>query len=96
MFRRKPQQIDNLVSNILIDNGLATQLLQRRLLASWDEVAGSAISSMTSDKFIQNQTLVVKILNPSLRQDLSMMRQDIVKRLNDHVGAKVIFDIRFT
>lgn len=95
MFKRKPQHIDDLVSNILIDNGLATSLLQRRLLNSWEEVVGPTISAMTSEKYIQNQTLVIKILNSSMRQDLSMMRNKIVNRLNDHVGAKVIYDIRF-
>jgi len=32
---------------------------------------------------------------PALRADLSMQRQDFVKRLNEHVGAQVIADIRF-
>lgn len=95
MFRRKPQNLDDLIPGILNNNGLTTQLLQRRLLSSWEEVAGPTISRLTKDKYIQNQTLVVKILNPSMRQDLSMMRQEIVNRLNEHVGAKVIFDVRF-
>ena len=42
-----------------------------------------------------NQTLVVQVLNPALRADLSMMRQKLVKRLNDAVGSYVISDIKF-
>jgi hypothetical protein len=35
----------------------------------------------------------VKIENPALRQDLSMMRSQLVKKLNDHVGSFVISDV---
>ena len=33
--------------------------------------------------------------NSALRAELSMYRQELVKRLNDHVGAQVITDISF-
>jgi hypothetical protein len=38
--------------------------------------------------------LFVKITNPALRQDLSMMRAQLVKRLNAVVGSSVITDVR--
>ena len=40
-------------------------------------------------------TLFVKLKNPALRSELSLQRQDIVRRLNSHVGSQVIADIRF-
>ena len=36
----------------------------------------------------------VKIDNPALRQDLSMMRSQLVRRLNAEVGSQVITDVR--
>ena len=35
-----------------------------------------------------------KITNPALRQDLSMMRSQLVKRLNEEVGALVITEVK--
>ena len=49
----------------------------------------------TGEKFIRNQTLFVKILNPALRADLSMMRERLVKNLNVEAGASIISDIKF-
>lgn len=94
MFRRKVQQIDDVLNQVLREQGLETPLMQKRLIDAWDVVMGPTISRYTGEKFIKNQTLQVKITNPALRQDLSMMRTQIVKRLNDHVGAFVIADIR--
>lgn len=95
MFNKKPQPLGDLVRELLRLRGLETPLLQRRLLAAWDKVCGPTIARYTKEKTIRNQTLFVKIDNPSLRQDLSMMRSQLVRRLNDEVGAQIIVDIKF-
>ena len=61
---------------------------------SWERVTGNTVARYTGEKFIRNQTLHVKMLNPALRQDLSMMRSQLVKRLNEAVGTVVITDVR--
>ena len=95
MFKRKVENIDNVLSQLLRSQGLETPLLQRRVVELWDNVVGPAVVRYTGQKFILNQTLVVQVLNPALRADLSMMRQKLVKRLNDAVGSYVISDIKF-
>ena len=74
--------------------GLETPLNERRLINAWDDVVGPTVVKYTTEKFIKNQTLFVKIQNPALRQDLSMMRSQLVSRLNAAVGALVITDVR--
>ena len=95
MRRRKSVQIGDLVRQYLRDEGLETPLNQHRLINSWGDVMGKGIYSYTGDLFIKNQTLHVKINSSVLRQELTVGRKNIVKRLNDHVGAQVITDIRF-
>lgn len=94
MFRQHPQSIKDLLNQYLRHEGLETPLLQKRLIDAWDDVAGELVARYTKEKFIRNQTLFVKILNPALRQDLSMMRSELIKKLNERVGAQVIFDIK--
>ena len=95
MFKRKEQPIGRLVLRNLRAQGLETPLLQKRLVESWPDVAGEAIARYTTGLNIQNQTLFVRLSIPALRADLSMRRQEFVSRLNSHVGAQVIADIRF-
>lgn len=80
---------------ILRMQGLETPLLQHRLINAWEEVAGTVVARYTGEKYIKNQTLMVKILNPSLRADLNMMRTQLKDKLNNHVGAQVIAEVRF-
>ena len=95
MFRRKVQSMQTLLPDFLRRQGLESPLRQRRLLTSWDDVVGEPIARYTSERFIKNQTLFVKVNNPALRADLSMGRSILVKRLNECDGAQVIVDIKF-
>lgn len=74
-------------------NGLETPLLQRRLIEAWPNVTGDIVARYTTDCYIHNQTLYVKIKNSALRADLSMRRSDLVIKLNHAVGSNVIVDI---
>lgn len=94
MFKRNVKSLDDVLHHLLRSSGLETPLLQRRLIEAWDEVAGTVVAKYTAEKYIKNQTLFVKITNPALRNDLTMMRGQLVKRLNDSVGSMVIADVR--
>lgn len=94
MFKKDVKSIEEVLNHLLRSQGLETPLLQRRLIDAWETVTGTAVSRYTGEKFIKNQTLFVKITNPALRQDLSMMRTKLVQRLNAEVGAMVIADVR--
>lgn len=94
MFRRDVQSISDLLNMYLRREGLETPLLQKRAVDAWDMLMGPSIARFTGEKFIKNQTLFVKILNPALRQDLTMMRSRITKRINETVGSQVIVDVR--
>ena len=95
MFRKEVKSVGELILKNLREQGLETPLQQKRLMAAWPEVMGEMIAGYTQDLFIKNQTLFVHLTNPTLRADLSMMRHEIVKKLNAAVGSQVIADIRF-
>lgn len=94
MFRRDVQSLADIIARCLRADGLETPLKQRRVADAWGRVVGKAVEKYTGEKFIRNQTLFVKITNPALRADLSMMRERLVKNLNAEVGAQVITDIK--
>ncbi len=94
MFKRSVLPLDEIVNQLLRQEGLETPLNERRLIDAWETVAGATIARYTTEKFIRNQVLFVNILNPALRSELSMMKTQLVDRLNAVIGARVITDIR--
>ena len=94
MFRRDVKSINDLLNMYLRREGLETPLLQRRAVDAWDKVVGAGVARYTGAPYIKNHTLLVKIQSPALRQDLTMMRSQLVKRINEAVGSMVIADVR--
>lgn len=95
MRHSNAEQLGSIINQLIRQEGLETPLNQYRLIESWKEVMGEGIARYTGNLFIKNQTLFVQIKSSVLKQDLSMSRGNLVKRLNEHVKAQVITDITF-
>ena len=95
MFKRDVHDIKELILKNLRVQGLETPLLRKRLIDSWPEIVGNIVANYTDNLYIRNQTLYVHLTNPALRADMSMMRAELVRKLNAHVGSQVIADIKF-
>jgi len=95
MFRKKVLPISEILSQVMHDGGLDTPLKQKRIIDFWDEVAGPVAARYTTEKYIRNQTLYIRIANPSLKADLMMRRTELQNLLNAKVGDFVISEIRF-
>lgn len=94
MFRQHPLKISDLMRVIIRQNGLETPLLQKRLIEAWDNVVGELIAKYTTEKYIRNQDLCVHIENPALRSEVSMMKTELIRKLNNTVGGQIIREIR--
>ena len=93
MFKRYPQNINDVTNLFMREYSLEGPLLERRLIASWKDVMPAA-EPYTESVEIRNQTLWVKISSPALRNDLLMQRTELVRLLNSKVGTNIINDIR--
>lgn len=95
MKRKDAEPIGKLIQQYLRRESLDSPLNERRLINSWAQLMGKTTASLTQDIYIRNQTLYVKLTSSTLRQELMMAKDFIVRRLNDNVGATVITNIVF-
>lgn len=94
MFRKKVLPLSQILREVMRKDSLETPLNEKRVIDLWDQVAGPMAARYTTEKFIRNQTLFVKIINPSLKADLMMRRTELQVLLNQKVGAFVISEIK--
>lgn len=79
----------------LRSEGLETPLLEHRIVSAWTTVMGEGVSKYTSDLYVKNSVLWVKLKSPALKQNLMMMHSEIARKLNAHVQSQVISDVHF-
>lgn len=95
MKRGNTELLADVVRRFLRQERLEAPLNEYRLVDAWKDVVGPAVARYTLNLFIRNQTLCVQLSSSVLRQELMMYRKQLVKSLNDRVGAQVIVDIEF-
>lgn len=95
MLRRKEQPVIDAALAFLRESGLETPLLRYRLVQAWPEVVGAPFSQTSVALEIRDDNLWVSVTTPAQITELQMRRTDLVRRLNERVGAPVIKDIRF-
>ena len=94
MRRQNTEQVGAVVAQFLREQGLEKPLLEHRLVEAWPELMGPLVAKYTGKIEIKNGVLLVRITSAALRQELFIARQQLVEKLNQHVGADIISDIR--
>lgn len=95
MKRNDAEQIGNMIRKFFRQNGLESPLNEYRLVDAWKDVVGATFVKYTSNLYIKNQILYVHLTSATVRQELMMGRDILVRRLNEKVGAQVIVNIIF-
>lgn len=62
---------------------------------SWEEVVGKAVANRTKEIFIRDKKLFVRLESSVVKNELKMMRTQIINNLNEKAGTEVIQEIIF-
>lgn len=93
MRRSKTQKIDALVRQVLKESNLDGKLKEYEMVNSWEKVIGKTVANATTDIYIRNRKLFVKVRSSVIRNELMMIREGLIKALNREVQANIIDDI---
>lgn len=95
MIRRREQQVGDVIREFMRAEGIETPYNEFRVVQAWPEVVGPAVERCTSEVYVKNGTLYVRLTSSVIRHELFLGRQQLAQRLNQHVGAQVITKIVF-
>lgn len=90
----KARAIGELLADFIHGSELEQPLLERKVLALLPEVLGKTVVQYMGDSEVKNGVLYVHIRSAALRSQLFDVRFDLLRKLNDAAGAKVLKDIR--
>lgn len=84
------------VHALLQSQDLAQALRPHMAKACWAEVVGPQVAGVTQVERVQNGTeLVVRVKNSVWANELVLLKGDMLRRLNQTLGGKVLTDIHF-
>jgi predicted nucleic acid-binding Zn ribbon protein len=65
------------------------------VLAYWPELMGKAIANRTTQIYISQKKLFIRLESSVIKNDLMMVRTGIIQKINEHAGSEVITEIVF-
>ncbi|HQY19821.1 MAG TPA: DUF721 domain-containing protein [Ignavibacteria bacterium] len=75
--------------------GLDAKLHELKILNLWDECVGESISRFSNPVELKKNKLFVKAENAAWRYELSLKKVEIINKLNERLGKKLIREIVF-
>ena len=68
---------------------------ETHVVESWETVVGKAVANRTNEIFIRDKKLFVRIESSVVKNELTIMRSQIIANLNEKAGAEVVQEIIF-
>jgi predicted nucleic acid-binding Zn ribbon protein len=90
MRKSQTQNISEIISVLLKQNGLDEKLAEIRAIRSWEELLGKTVARYTRNLFIKDKTLYISLNSSIVRNEIMMIRDELIKRLNEKAGKQVI------
>ncbi|HWW41007.1 MULTISPECIES: DUF721 domain-containing protein [Pedobacter] len=94
---RKPNDITlkEGIDKLLAVYKLKGKFDQTSVVALWPEIMGKAIANRTTQIYVNNKKLFVRIESSVIKNDLLMVRTGIIQSINERTGSEVITEIVF-
>ena len=94
MRKQQAQAIGDIVAEYLRESGLEKPLMERQVVASWNDIMGETVARLTRSVELQDGVLKVKISSAALKAQLFECRHELKQKINDFVGCEVVTDVR--
>ncbi len=95
---RKPKTLASAsagVQAVLKAGDLWQALRPHMAKVKWAEIVGPQVAAVTQVEKVQGTELVVRVKNSVWANELSLLKGDMLRRLNTALGGPVLSDIRF-
>ncbi len=89
------QPIGKILESVVRDLGLAKKLSEQRAVIEWPDVVGRRIAEHARAMRVDEGRLFVEVDSPVWSQELTLMRREILRQLNDRIGRKTVDNVHF-
>jgi predicted nucleic acid-binding Zn ribbon protein len=87
------QSISGVLPALLRELGLEAGIMGWRAVREWPDAVGPQVARRARAVSFQTGTLFVEVDGSAWLQELSILKRDLVRRVNQRLGASIVQDI---
>ena len=90
MKRTEPELFDDILRQVIEATGMRPKMQAHAIESVWPDVVGPYIASFTGRKYVADRVFHVHVVSAPIKEQLSFMRDALVKSLNEAAGDDII------
>lgn len=91
----KPEKADIILRRLTSRMGIDTRLEMEKAVVLWEEVVGAKVARRARADAVRGGILFVRVANSTWLQELSLLKEGIIEKLNALLEDDMIKDIVF-
>lgn len=95
MKKQEPLSIKEIIAQFIDVNDMGQKLDETQFIRLWPKIAGETVNAYTQSLQVRNRTLYVHLSSAVLRNELMMLRNELLRRYTEEFGHPVIDNIVF-
>lgn len=89
------RSLETAISELVNTLGLAKRLREYDAVSRWNEIVGEQVARVSQATGIKQGVLKVRVNNAPWRNELQLLKREVIRKLNDALGEDVVKDIHF-
>ena len=90
MRRSEFQSLGNAIKDYLEEEKIDGKIAELEAVNLWEELIGKQIARATSSIYIKDGILFIHLKSSIVRNELFMMRNEIIQAMNQRIGRRVV------
>ena len=82
------------IEELLSKTGIEKPVQQNKIFIIWEDIVGEMIAKNTEREEVKHGVLIVRTATSVWRNELAMMKKEIMKEIDRQLGEGIIKDIR--
>ncbi len=93
---KKLNKLSSMLGSVLKAHGLQGSLGEYRVMGQWEKTVGAAIARHAQPRSVRGKKLFLSVDSPAWMQQLSLLKPEIIEKLNTNLGKDTVKDIMLT
>jgi len=95
MIKKNAQSLHEILDELISSQHLDGKLYETRLINVYPEIVGAGINAHTKSLYIRDGVLYLSLDSSVIRNEMQLMRQNLISHLNRRIGHDIIREIIF-
>ncbi len=92
---KQPEKAGKILERLTARMGIAARLEREKAVVLWEEAVGKNIARRAQAVSVRNGILFVVVQNSAWLQELSLLKEGVIEKVNSAIGTDVVKDIVF-